>query len=142
MKEKKVKETLQEFIDLARKEGLAKLSYNSSTEGFSIEFQHQNQAPSFITQPIIESLNKELDPKVKIITAPFIGRFYQASSPDSPPFVQIGDRITPGQTLAIIEAMKIMNEVEAEFHGEVVEILAQNGEVVEYQQPLFKIRHD
>lgn len=74
------------------------------------------------------------------ITSPMVGTFYRASAPDEPPFVEVGDRIKSGQTVCIIEAMKTMNELESEVTGEVVDILVQNGEPVEYDQPLLRIK--
>lgn len=70
------------------------------------------------------------------ITAPIVGTFYAASSPESPPFIKVGDRLKKGQTICIIEAMKIMNEIESDVDGTVVEILADNATPVEFNQPL------
>lgn len=78
-------------------------------------------------------------PQGKVITAPMVGVFYTASSPDAEPFVKKGDIVSKGDVLCIIEAMKLMNEINAEQEGEIVEILAQNGQLVEYGQPLFRI---
>jgi acetyl-CoA carboxylase biotin carboxyl carrier protein len=72
--------------------------------------------------------------------SPIVGTFYQSSSPDSPPFVAINDTIKKGDVLCIIEAMKLMNEIEAEVSGTIVEILVENGQAVEYDQPLFRIK--
>ncbi len=69
-----------------------------------------------------------------------VGTFYRAPAPDELPFVNTGDRITTGQTVCIIEAMKLMNEIESEVSGEVVEILVQNGQPVEYGQPLMRVK--
>jgi acetyl-CoA carboxylase biotin carboxyl carrier protein len=77
---------------------------------------------------------------VVVLTSPFVGTFYRAPAPDAPPFVEVGDTVRPGQTLCIVEAMKLMNEIEAECAGQVLEILAENGKPVEYAQPLFRIR--
>ncbi len=74
------------------------------------------------------------------ITSPMVGTFYRSPAPDEPPFVDTGDRIKPGQTVCIIEAMKLMNELEAEISGEIVEILVQNAEPVEFGQPLMRVR--
>lgn len=74
------------------------------------------------------------------ITSPMVGTFYRAPAPDEPSFINVGDRIRPGQTVCIIEAMKLMNELESEISGEVVEVLVQNGEPVEFNQPLIRIR--
>ena len=74
------------------------------------------------------------------IRAPMVGTFYRAPAPGDPPFVEIGSRITPGQPICILEAMKLMNELEAELGGEVVEILVENGTPVEYDQVLMRLR--
>ncbi len=71
------------------------------------------------------------------ITAPMVGTFYRAPAPDEEPYISIGDTVLPGQTVCIIEAMKIMNEIQSEIRGKVVEILTENAEPVEYGQPLF-----
>ena len=72
--------------------------------------------------------------------SPIVGTYYSAANPDSEPFVKPGDRVTKGQTLCIIEAMKVMNEIEAEQDAEVVAILVSNGQPVEYDEPLFKLK--
>jgi|SRR5690606_12600420 len=71
------------------------------------------------------------------ITAPMVGTFYRAPAPDAEPYVKVGDVVEVGQTLCIIEAMKLMNEIESEVRGRVTEILVENAEPVEYGQPLF-----
>lgn len=73
------------------------------------------------------------------ITSPMVGTFYRAPSPDAPPFIQVGDRVAIGQTVCIIEAMKLMNDMPAEVSGKVVKILVDNGTTVEYGQPLFLV---
>ena len=73
------------------------------------------------------------------VTAPMVGTFYAASSPGAAPYVQVGDRVNEGDTLCIIEAMKMMNQIESDVSGEVREILVANGEPVEFGQPLFVI---
>lgn len=73
------------------------------------------------------------------VTSPMVGTFYRAPAPDEPPFVAIGDQVTSSQTVCIIEAMKLMNEIEAEATGKVMEILVENGESVEFGQPLMRI---
>ena len=74
------------------------------------------------------------------MTSPFVGTFYRSPSPDAPAFCDVGSVVRPGQTLCIIEAMKLMNEIEAEMSGTVVEIYAQNGKSVEFGQKLFRIK--
>ncbi len=74
------------------------------------------------------------------VTSPFVGTFYRAPSPDVPSFVEVGTVVRPGQTMCIIEAMKLMNEIESEVSGIVTEVYAQNGKPVEFGQKLFRIK--
>ncbi|MDR3100654.1 MAG: acetyl-CoA carboxylase biotin carboxyl carrier protein [Paraburkholderia sp.] len=78
-------------------------------------------------------------PQGHVVTSPMVGTFYRAPSPGADPFVQVGDTVKEGQTLCIIEAMKLLNEIEADAAGVIKEILADNGQAVEYGQPLFVI---
>ncbi len=107
-------------------------------------------APSNVSQPV-NSVNEapivqkvEAKPECivegELITSPMVGTFYQAPSPDSPPYVKVGDKVKKGQTLCIIEAMKIMNELEAEFDCEILEILVEDGQPVEFDTPLFRVK--
>ncbi len=80
------------------------------------------------------------DAGIEYVTSPFVGTFYRSPSPDAPTFVEIGSNVREGQTLCIVEAMKLMNEIEADCAGAVVEILVENGKSVEFGQKLFKIR--
>lgn len=89
---------------------------------------------------MLEREVKKSEHKVKnIITSPLVGTFYAASDPSQPPFVKVGDTIQKGQTLAIIEAMKLMNELSSEYDGKISAILVKNGDPVQYGQPLFEI---
>ena len=91
---------------------------------------------SIIKDKSIEKTNEDL----KIITSPMVGTFYEASSPKQPPIVKVGDKVKKGDVLCIIEAMKLMNEIESEFDGEIVEICVRNEEIVAFGKPLFKIK--
>lgn len=91
------------------------------------------------TEPA-ESKEDESTADGDTVQSPIVGTFYRAPSPDSDPFVNVGDTVQKGQTLCIVEAMKIMNEIEAEFSGVVQEILVEDGQPVEYEQPLFVIK--
>ena len=79
------------------------------------------------------------EPVATVVEAPVVGTFYRAGAPDAAPFVEVGDRVEAGDVLCVIEAMKLMNDIKAEFAGEVVEVLAENGQAVEYGQPLFTL---
>jgi acetyl-CoA carboxylase biotin carboxyl carrier protein len=78
--------------------------------------------------------------ELHLVKSPIVGTFYEAPAPGAPPFVKPGDTVQAGQVLCIIEAMKLMNEIESDASGEVVKVLAANGKPVEYGQPLFSIR--
>jgi acetyl-CoA carboxylase biotin carboxyl carrier protein len=78
-------------------------------------------------------------PGIEVVRAPMVGTFYRAPSPEAPSYVEVGDRVRKGQTLCILEAMKLMNEIEAESEGLVRAVLAENGEPIEYGQPLFEL---
>jgi acetyl-CoA carboxylase biotin carboxyl carrier protein len=80
------------------------------------------------------------DPGVYYVTSPIVGTFYRASSPTAAPFVSPGDYVKPGQTLCIVEAMKLMNEIESDVAGEVIKVLVENGTPVEYGERLFAVR--
>src|SRR5262245_30988019 len=80
------------------------------------------------------------DDSLVAVTSPFVGTFYRAPSPDTANFVEVGSVVRPGQTLCIVEAMKLMNEIEAEIGGTIVDVLVENGKSVEYGQKLFTIR--
>lgn len=87
----------------------------------------------------IKEEEKELD-NAFVVKSPIVGTFYSAPSPDVSDYVKVGDKVTKGDTLCIIEAMKLMNEIDSEVTGEIVEILVENEDIVEYGQPLFKIK--
>ena len=82
----------------------------------------------------------ELEEGMAAITAPMVGTFYRSPSPDSAPYVDVGDRVEPGKTVCIIEAMKLFNEIESEVKGEIVKILVENAQPVEYGQKLYLVR--
>jgi oxaloacetate decarboxylase alpha subunit len=87
-----------------------------------------------------ESGEAVIDEDLIVVRSPIVGTFYRASNPDAEPFVRLGDFVESGRVLCIIEAMKLMNEIESESSGEVVKIYLENGEPVEFGQPLFGIR--
>jgi acetyl-CoA carboxylase biotin carboxyl carrier protein len=89
---------------------------------------------------IASELAAEMEEKLHEVKSPIVGTFYESPSPGAPPFVKIGDQVEVGQVLCIVEAMKLMNEIEADVAGEVVRRIASSGQPVEYGQPLFAIR--
>lgn len=105
------------------------------------------QAPAAAPAPAPKSANeikkeeaeRAKAENIKIVTSPMVGTYYRSASPEAQPFVEIGSIVKSGQTLCIIEAMKLMNEVECEFNGKVVQILVDNGQPVEYGEPLFHV---
>ncbi|GAB6990418.1 acetyl-CoA carboxylase biotin carboxyl carrier protein [Paenibacillus pini] len=99
--------------------------------------QQYNQAP-VASEPEVDLAASSLHK----IVSPMVGTFYRASSPDKAPFISVGDRVDEKSTVCIIEAMKLMNELEAEIKGEIVEVLAENGQLVEFGQPLFLVKAD
>ncbi|MCC5645708.1 acetyl-CoA carboxylase biotin carboxyl carrier protein [Nostoc sp. CHAB 5824] len=98
--------------------------------GTGTQLQLSVNPPSTIDQRLVE------------VPSPMVGTFYRAPAPGEAAFVEVGDRVRKGQTVCIIEAMKLMNEIEAEVSGQVMEILLQNGDAVEYGQPLMRINPD
>lgn len=96
------------------------------------------QHPSDMQNPSAETDNAFEEGK--IVRSPLVGTFYAAPAEDAEPFVSVGDSVKKGQVLAIVEAMKLMNEIESEYDGVVAEVLTENGQAVEYGQPLFRIR--
>ncbi|WEG15876.1 acetyl-CoA carboxylase biotin carboxyl carrier protein [Alkalihalophilus pseudofirmus] len=109
--------------------------------------QQEAQAPKPVEQaetvkaesPSKDEKSEAADANLHTITSPMVGTFYSSPSPDSDPYVKSGDTVEEESVVCIVEAMKLMNEIEAEVKGKIVEVLAQNGELVEYGQPLFVV---
>ncbi len=99
-------------------------------------------APQPMAAPKTEKTAESSGKKTVEIKSPMIGTFYRASSPDAPPFVSVGDKISRGQTVCIIEAMKLFNEIESEVSGTVVKVMVENATPVEYDQVLFIVEPD
>lgn len=97
------------------------------------------QAADIVPADTAENSVLPEDKPGKLIKSPLVGTFYSAPSEEAEPFVEAGGSVKRGQTIAIVEAMKLMNDIESEFDGTVAEVLAANGEAVEYGQPLFRI---
>jgi len=100
-------------------------------------------APGAASPPVAEIAAEPEEPEVpegELVRAPMVGTFYASSSPEAEPFVSLGQQVTEGETMCIIEAMKMFNQIEAEASGTVVAILVENGQPVEFDQPLYVIR--
>ncbi len=124
-----------ERIKLAR--GGAEHSHHTSMSMMpsAIVASIPGNAPAHVKGEAIED-----DASIHYITSPFVGTFYESPSPDSDPFVKVGSEIKTGQGLCIIEAMKLMNEIEADVSGTILEIIGENGKSVEYGDRLFKVK--
>lgn len=139
-------EQVRAIIALAAEAELAELTVESGTMKISVK--RGIQAPAAAAVPARAPapparqeapLPAPSDNHYQPITAPMVGTFYRAPNPDAPPFVEEGDEVQPGQTVCVIEAMKLFNEIQAELSGRVAQVLAENGTPVEYGQPLFLI---
>lgn len=98
---------------------------------------------TFSVDPIVSNAEThEEDPTLHKIVSPMVGSFYQSPAPDADPYVRVGSKVTEKSVVCIVEAMKLMNEIEADVKGEIVAILVENGQLVEYGQPLFLVKLD
>lgn len=107
----------------------------------------KNKIVSEIQEKIVQNDNLEKigneeknNDLTKIVKSPMVGTFYSSPAPDKPPFVKVGDKVSKGQVLCVVEAMKLMNEIESEYDGEIAEICINNEDMVEYGTPLFKLK--
>jgi acetyl-CoA carboxylase biotin carboxyl carrier protein len=119
------------------KSSAASLSQEESITSPSKSLNSSNEVNA--ATPANASTNANDESRYKIVTSPMIGTFYRSANPGSPYFVNVGDKVTAGQTVCIVEAMKLFNEIESEISGTVVKILVENASPVEYDQPLFLI---
>ena len=135
--------------------------FHLSNEEFEVQFSKREEYPQVVSNAVAPVANManpveaapvnaapsseaqeapQVAADAKYITSPIVGVVYLQSSPDADPFVQVGKQITSNDTVCIIEAMKIMNEIKSDFNGEVVEVLVENGQMVDFGQKLFAIR--
>ena len=152
-------------MDLSELKGIINLMQKSDLSELEIELQDLKLrlARPGVAQPLLEQVTKpqvtvqtSASPTVsdkaptpptqelgiEIFKSPMVGTFYRKPSPDDPAFVEVGKKVKVGDVLCIVEAMKVMNEIQSEINGEIVEILVEDSDSVEYSQPLFKIRKD
>lgn len=135
---------LKEFIKLAKDEGVSSLKYESKDSKYEVAFGLTNSAPISYAQPQTTSAtsvsSSETSSKFHEVKSPFVGTFYASPNPESAVFAKVGDKVSKGQVLCILEAMKIMNEIESDISGEIVEICVENESLVEFGQTIFKIK--
>ena len=156
-------QALENLIKLMKENGIQEIEVQEGDRKYRVvqaapfpgQAQHPFMFPSFATSPLPQhtmsappadghalsatSVPASVTPKLHTIRSPFVGTFYESPSPGSDAFVQVGQRVKKGDTLCIIEAMKLMNEIEADRDGTLVEILVPNESPVEYDQELFRI---
>ncbi|HXZ53541.1 MAG TPA: acetyl-CoA carboxylase biotin carboxyl carrier protein [Burkholderiales bacterium] len=145
---------LKKLIDLVEESGIAELEITEGEEkvkivrGGGVSLTPVASAPplSPVAAPAPEAKPSvatpaaaEASPEGHVVKSPMVGTFYRAASPDAKPFVEVGEVVKEGQTICIVEAMKLMNEIEADASGTIKAILVENGQPVEYGQPLFVI---
>ena len=156
---------ISDLIDILSRSEVSTLKYEE--ESFKLTLMKERPAQQAVTvaQPAMQPMAQAAAPVQEVVaavpaaapgeppappappaedleemTTPFVGTYYSAPSPDADQFVKVGSRVTKGQIMCIVEAMKLMNEIESEYSGEVVEILATNGQPVEFGEVLFRIR--
>jgi len=146
---------LKTLIDLVQNSGISELEISEGDEKIRIAKQPAASATTLVSMPAAMAAAPQpgavppaptsavpaepAAPAGQLVKAPMVGTFYRAGSPGAPAFSEVGQAVKKGDTLCIIEAMKLMNEIESEFDGVVKEILVENGQPVEFDQPLFVI---
>lgn len=164
MMEQKDLQELRELVGFLKDNGIAEFDLHRGEQHVRIKFAqpapafdpaqlqhlvHAAPAPQITPAPVpvqapaqaaAAPAAAEPEEKLHEVKSPIVGSFYESSAPGAPAFVKVGDTISVGQTVCIVEAMKLMNEIESDVAGEVVRVLAKNGQPVEYGQPLFAVR--
>ena len=152
-------EEIKELMALFNESNMTE--FHLSNEEFEVQFSKREEYPQVVSNAVAPVANvanpveaapvnaapsseaqeaPQVAADAKYITSPIVGVVYLQSSPDADPFVQVGKQITSNDTVCIVEAMKIMNEIKSDFNGEVVEVLVENGQMVDFGQKLFAIR--
>ena len=137
------KNDVKEFIEMLEGSSLSVLEIKNG-DGSAIRLEKAiSAAPAVVMQanaPAAPAAPSAPVAEDKTINSPIVGVFYAAPSPDSNPYVSVGQKISKGDTICIVEAMKCMNEIQSELDGEVTEVLVKDGDLVEYGQPLFRVK--
>lgn len=150
-------ESLKEIVKVAKEQGVAELYVEAKDFKVSVNFAtapsqvHHVQPMAVHAAPTVHApaspapsaapaKSAASDAGLHVIKSPFVGTFYASPSPGKPNYVKVGDKVKVGQPLCVLEAMKIMNEIDSDVNGEIVEICLDNESLVEFGQPLFKIK--
>ncbi len=149
---------LRELVEFLKESGIAEFELEREDQHVKLKFESAFSAPAAHAASSVPQMHAASAPTaalvvpssappaapveeaLHVVKSPIVGTYYESSAPGSPAFVKVGDSIDLGQTLCIVEAMKLMNEIESDVAGEVVKIIAKNGQPVEYGQPLFAVR--
>jgi len=154
---------IKAIVELVKESGISELEISEGEDSLRVSYLNHTQAQyvpmatqphnTAISTPVSHNIvqhdvalssstveSAEQDITKKTVKSPMVGTFYHAASPTAPAFVKVGDIVSKGQVLCIVEAMKLMNQIESDQDGEITEILVQNGNPVEYDQPLFVIK--
>ena len=146
---------VKKLIELIQESGISEIEVHEGEESVRITSHHMTSTPQTVVQTPQANVQENVDPALMqnapetplpaldeghIIKSPMVGIFYSSSSPDTPGFVEIGQTVEKGDILCIIEAMKIMNQIEADVTGVVSKVYVENGEPIEYGQPLFALK--
>jgi len=143
---------LKQIVKLAKDEGVSELKVDAKDYKVEVRFstgfvapvqQVVHTAPQVASAPVIVSVapkSAATDAGLHVVKSPFVGTFYSSPGPGKPLYSKLGDKVKVGQALCVLEAMKIMNEIDSDINGEIVEICVENESLVEFDQPLFKIK--
>lgn len=154
---------IRQLVRIMNNGGVSELEIDDEKEGISLRLRRDSDTPAAGSGPIVHMMPSAVSapaaplaggaapapavaapsgppPGTVQITSPMVGTFYRTPSPESPPFVDVGSRVDEETVVCIVEAMKVMNEIQAEVTGEVLEILVENGEPVEFGQPLMLVK--
>ncbi len=146
---------LKEFVKLAKDVGATELVYETKTVKLKVDFGKTSGSVMMQAAPTVASVVAHAaapavsssagkvtsnDANIHVVKSPFVGTFYAAPGPGKAIYAKVGDKVKIGQPLCVLEAMKIMNEIDADAAGEIIEICVENESLVEFGQPLFKIR--
>lgn len=147
-------DTLKEIVKVAKDHGVAELKVDAKDFKVEVRFSTGVVAPvQHYAQPVVTHSAPQaaapvaaatkapvVDANVHVIKSPFVGTFYAAPGPGKPAYAKVGDKVKVGQALCVLEAMKIMNEIDADVNGEIIEICVDNESLVEFGQAIFKIK--